>query len=55
VLTGEHLAQLLTYATVQLLPMALYFGAAMLAADHVAAPTLVHLAWNWSSVLRSGR
>jgi len=51
-LGGEPLAQALTYATVQLLPMALLFGGAMLAARHVAAPTLLHLAWNWASVIR---
>lgn len=54
-LGGESLAETLVYAGVQLLPMALFFGAAMLAARHVAAPTLVHLAWNWASVLRSVR
>ncbi len=54
-LGGEPLAQTFVYAGVQLLPMALFFGAAMLAARHVAAPTLVHLAWNWASVVRSVR
>ncbi|MBM4465123.1 MAG: CPBP family intramembrane metalloprotease [Chloroflexi bacterium] len=53
-LGGEPLTQSLTYATVQLLPMALLFGGAMLAARHTATPTLLHLAWNWASVLRSG-
>jgi membrane protease YdiL (CAAX protease family) len=53
-LGGEPLTQALRYATVQLLPMALLFGGAMLAAGHVAAPTLLHLAWNWASVLRAG-
>jgi membrane protease YdiL (CAAX protease family) len=53
-LGGEPLAQAVRYATVQLLPMALLFGGAMLAARHTAAPTLLHLAWNWASVLRSG-
>ena len=53
-LGGEPLIQALTYATVQLLPMALLFGAAMLAARHTATPTLLHLAWNWASVVRSG-
>jgi membrane protease YdiL (CAAX protease family) len=53
-LGGEPLAQALTYAAVQLLPMALLFGGAMLAAKHTAAPTLVHLAWNWASVIRRG-
>ncbi len=50
-LGGEPLASALTYATVQLLPMALFFGAAMLAARHTAAPTLLHLAWNWASII----
>lgn len=54
-LGGEPLARSLTYAAVRLLPMALIFGATMLAADHVAAPTLVHLAWNWATVFRQGR
>ena len=53
-LGGEPLAQALSYATVQLLPMALLFGGAMLAANHVAAPALLHLAWNWASVIRRG-
>jgi membrane protease YdiL (CAAX protease family) len=53
-LGGEPLSQALAYASIQLLPMALLFGAAMLAANHVLAPTLLHLAWNWSSVLRGG-
>lgn len=53
-LGGEPVVQALTYAAVQLLPMALLFGGAMLAADHTAAPALVHLAWNWASVLRRG-
>jgi membrane protease YdiL (CAAX protease family) len=53
-LGGEPLAQALRYTTVQLLPMALLFGAAMLAAKHAAAPALLHLARNWASVLRSG-
>jgi membrane protease YdiL (CAAX protease family) len=53
-LGGEPLAQALTYATVQLLPMALLFGGAMLAMNHTAAPTIVHLAWNWASVIRGG-
>jgi hypothetical protein len=52
VLGGEPLVESLTYAAVQLLPMALFFGGVMLAANHVAAPTLVHLAWNWASMLR---
>ncbi|MFQ5875495.1 MAG: hypothetical protein ACE5JL_17095 [Dehalococcoidia bacterium] len=39
-------------AVIQLLPMAPLFGGAMLAADHVAAPALLHLAWNWASVIR---
>jgi len=51
-LGGEPLAQALTYAAVQLLPMALLFGLAMLAARHTATPTLLHLAWNWASVIR---
>jgi membrane protease YdiL (CAAX protease family) len=51
-LAGEPLAQALTYAAVQLLPMALLFGGAMLTAGHTAAPALVHLAWNWASVIR---
>ncbi len=51
-LGGEPLAQALAYAAAQLLPMALIFGAAMLAAGHVAAPALVHLGWNWASLLR---
>lgn len=51
-LGGEPLSQSLVYAGVRLLPMALLFGATMLATGHVAAPTLVHLAWNWGSVLR---
>ncbi|MBC7264597.1 MAG: CPBP family intramembrane metalloprotease [Chloroflexi bacterium] len=51
-LGGEPLAQALTYATVQLLPMALLFGGAMSVANHAAAPTLLHLAWNWASVIR---
>ncbi|MFQ6059018.1 MAG: lysostaphin resistance A-like protein [Anaerolineae bacterium] len=51
-LGGEPLAQALSYATAQLLPMALLFGGAMLAANHTAAPTLLHLAWNWASVIR---
>jgi len=50
-LGGEPLAQALAYATVQLLPMALLFGGAMLAVEHVAAPMLLHLAWNWASVV----
>lgn len=54
-LGGEPLAQSLTYSALQLVPMALIFGAAMVVADHVAAPTLVHLAWNWATVLRAGR
>jgi len=53
-LGGKPLAQALTYATVQLLPMALLFGGAMLAARHTAMPTLLHLAWNWASVIRRG-
>ena len=51
-LGGEPLASALTYVAVQLLPMALLFGGAMLLADHAAAPTLLHLAWNWASVIR---
>jgi len=51
-LGGEPLAQALTYATVQLLPMALLFGGAMLAARHTAAPTLLHPARHWASVIR---
>lgn len=51
-LGGEPLAQALTYAAVQLLPMALFFGGAMLAANHATAPAIVHLAWNWASVIR---
>jgi membrane protease YdiL (CAAX protease family) len=48
---GEPLVPALIYAAVQLLPMALLFGGAMLAAGHVAAPATVHLAWNWASVI----
>ena len=51
-LGGEPLIQALTYAAVQLLPMGLLFGGAMLAADHVATPVLLHLAWNWASMIR---
>jgi len=51
-LGGDPLAHALTYAAVQLLPMALLFGGAMLAANHAAAPALLHLAWNWASVIR---
>jgi membrane protease YdiL (CAAX protease family) len=51
-LGGQPLAQALIYAAAQLLPMALLFGAAMLAVDHAAAPTLMHLAWNWATVIR---
>jgi membrane protease YdiL (CAAX protease family) len=51
-LGGETPAQALIYAAVQLLPMSLLFGGAMLAADHTAAPTLLHLAWNWASMIR---
>jgi membrane protease YdiL (CAAX protease family) len=51
-LGGEPLAQALSYAAVQLLPMALLFGGAMLAAGHTIAPALMHLAWNWASVIR---
>ncbi len=51
-LGGESSAQALMYAAVQLLPMALLFGGAMLAANHAAALTLLHLAWNWASVIR---
>jgi len=51
-LGGEPMASALTYALVQLLPMALLFGGTMLMANHAAAPALVHLAWNWASVLR---
>ena len=50
-LGGEPLAQALTYAALRLLPMALLFGGVMLAAGHVAAPAIVHLAWNWASVI----
>jgi membrane protease YdiL (CAAX protease family) len=53
-LGGEPLASALTYAAVQLLPMTLLFGGAMLAAKHTATPTLLHLAWNWASVIRRG-
>jgi membrane protease YdiL (CAAX protease family) len=53
-LGGEPLVQVLRYATVQLLPMSLLFGGAMLAAKHTATPTLLHLAWNWASVIRRG-
>jgi membrane protease YdiL (CAAX protease family) len=52
-LGGEPLARTLVYAAGQLLPMGLLFGAVMVAARHVAAPILVHLAWNWASMLRS--
>jgi len=51
-LSGEPVGEALTYATLHLLPMALLFGGAMLAANHAAAPTLLHLAWNWASVIR---
>jgi len=51
-LAGQPLAQALTYAMVQLLPMALLFGVAMLAANHTAAPALLHLAWNWATMLK---
>jgi len=51
-LGGEPLNQALFYAATQLLPMSLFFGAAMWGTQHVAAPTLLHLAWNWASVIR---
>jgi len=51
-LGGEPLAAALTYAAIQLLPMSLLFGGAMLAAGHTIAPALMHLAWNWASVIR---
>lgn len=51
-LQGRATGSCADYAAVQLLPMALLFGGAMLAADHTAAPALVHLAWNWASVIR---
>jgi len=51
-LGGEPLVQTLEYAAVQLLPMALLFGGAMAAGGHALASTLLHLAWNWASVVR---
>jgi membrane protease YdiL (CAAX protease family) len=51
-LGGQPLVPALTYAAVRLLPMALLFGGTMLAAGHAAAPAVVHLAWNWASVIR---
>ena len=51
-LGGQPLVPALTYALVQLLPMALLFGGVMLATGHTAAPAVVHLAWNWASVIR---
>ena len=51
-LGGQPLIPALTCAAVQLLPMALLFGGVMLAAGHTAAPVMVHLAWNWASVIR---
>jgi hypothetical protein len=53
-LGGGPLTQAPTYAAVQLLPMASLFGETMAIADHAAVPTLLHLAWNWTSIVRGG-
>ena len=53
-LGGGPLTQAPIYAAARLLPRASLFGETMVVANHASALTLLHLAWNWTSIVRGG-